>query len=597
MGSLPFIEVHQEYAVKLVDSEIRKRAGTRALSKFELTSFYPNSVAGWKTKIDVEGSPHFVNLILNRHFPYSKPDVYLESSSTLRGKPHVNLGGSLCLVSGHVSFAHKRPVDIVNFLLKRAEECLALPESEARQELENEFQSYWDQSCLISSRQAHSLVTPKKPSRYIYFFNGVTALLFGEDQVQVTNWIKHLTGKDHQNLLRTALLWLDKPLIPSEFPSTNKDVAEIVKRSGKKNFQLLLNVLPREQSSIAILLGFETENGPSLSAITLQEPIDKMMDGNKIRTRSSVMNGFRPKKIPNSVLGSRYLKDVACQKSITRRVDAEWMYMRGGHSQKVQSVMNKHIVLIGCGSLGGALALGLAKSGITNLTLIDGDRLSVDNVARHVLGIKDVGPPKECGLKDEILSHLPHMNIKVFPGRIWQDINEQQILKSDLVISTTGSWSCDDPLNSLIKAKLNSPPVIFGWLEPFGCAGHALCVKDDGGCLSCGTNESGNFLEACTKWKEETMVRAGACGEFFQPYTILEAMQTQSMIMRMALDTLQGRVSQSNLRTWIGDTSYLHECGGEWNEFYSKELEERPNGGFYTERDWEANSNCLLCNG
>ena len=47
---------------------------------------------------------------------------------------------------------------------------------------------------------------------------------------------------------------------------------------------------------------------------------------------------------------------------------------------------NVKVLLLGCGSGGGAVALQLVMSGIRNFTLVDRDTMGPENVIRHVCG-------------------------------------------------------------------------------------------------------------------------------------------------------------------------------------------------------------------
>ena len=66
------------------------------------------------------------------------------------------------------------------------------------------------------------------------------------------------------------------------------------------------------------------------------------------------------------------------------------------------SLAARSAVVIGCGAVGGHVALGLAFAGVGTLTLVDDERLGVENTFRHVLGNGEVGNLKVEGLKREI---------------------------------------------------------------------------------------------------------------------------------------------------------------------------------------------------
>src|SRR5690606_1733286 len=68
------------------------------------------------------------------------------------------------------------------------------------------------------------------------------------------------------------------------------------------------------------------------------------------------------------------------------------------------SLANKHVVLVGAGSLGSQVAMQLARAGVGRLTLIDPDILNAENLGRHVLGIDDLGRYKVDAMRDRLAS-------------------------------------------------------------------------------------------------------------------------------------------------------------------------------------------------
>lgn len=75
------------------------------------------------------------------------------------------------------------------------------------------------------------------------------------------------------------------------------------------------------------------------------------------------------------------------------------------------------VVLVGLGSLGGAIALALARAGIRRFVLIDPDRLSVDNLCRHVGTTQHIGRLK-VEVVHELLSAI-NPDVEVTPIPKW----------------------------------------------------------------------------------------------------------------------------------------------------------------------------------
>ena len=77
---------------------------------------------------------------------------------------------------------------------------------------------------------------------------------------------------------------------------------------------------------------------------------------------------------------------------------------------------NKHVVILGCGSVGSLVSMELARAGVENFYLIDSDIVEYHNVCRHQCGIEDVGDLKVNALSRKLYNINPRMNIKKFEG-------------------------------------------------------------------------------------------------------------------------------------------------------------------------------------
>ena len=70
-------------------------------------------------------------------------------------------------------------------------------------------------------------------------------------------------------------------------------------------------------------------------------------------------------------------------------------------------------MVLGVGGVGSHVVNMLARSGVTNITIVDFDRVSLSSLNRHSCAVrKDVGSSKVQCLKNFILSILPHIRIE-----------------------------------------------------------------------------------------------------------------------------------------------------------------------------------------
>ena len=80
---------------------------------------------------------------------------------------------------------------------------------------------------------------------------------------------------------------------------------------------------------------------------------------------------------------------------------------------ETQIMLEKAAVISGCGSVGGLVALELARAGVGRFLLIDNDTFAYHNICRHQCGIHDVGKFKVNAVKERILQINPEAKVTV----------------------------------------------------------------------------------------------------------------------------------------------------------------------------------------
>jgi hypothetical protein len=133
-------------------------------------------------------------------------------------------------------------------------------------------------------------------------------------------------------------------------------------------------------------------------------------------------------------------------------------------------IIKKNVAIIGLGSGGSLIALYLAKSGIGNLTLIDGDVIMDHNIVRHICSLKDVGRYKTLAVKDYILDRVPTIKFTTVEkpfSRENKDIEaffDFLLSKVDLIVSATGDNIMNETINEF-GYKRNIPIIFAGAFE------------------------------------------------------------------------------------------------------------------------------------
>ena len=229
---------------------------------------------------------------------------------------------------------------------------------------------------------------------------------------------------------------------------------------------------------------------------------------------------------------------------------------RGGGSL---DLTGKSVLLVGCGSVGGELALRLTSAGIGGLTLSDPDKLSEENLYRHILSVNDIGRQKTEALAQEIARKHPWAEVTHWYKSL-EDLREPDVLRQfDLIVIAIGSPNVERFFAAYCTEQPIDVPVMTCWLEGYGIGGHAiLAVPGIKGCWYCayvdpqtltrGLASNLNFLAP----DQVVMRNQGGCGTQFLPYSGIAAGYTASIAADLAVRFLEGQVSNSSKVSWKG---------------------------------------------
>lgn len=278
----------------------------------------------------------------------------------------------------------------------------------------------------------------------------------------------------------------------------------------------------------------------------------------------------------------------------------------GGNTQ----LINKHIAIIGVGSVGSEIASRFARSGIQHLTIIDNDVLELENVYRHVLGndlvyVKNgksqlVNVPKVTALKTEIESKYPFTEVTPIPediNNVWKN-GSLNLSAVDLVVVAIGSANQEMDINEMIHSLKQPPPTIFAWNEPLGIGGHTLITlnKERTGCYQCLFKPMGDQhihnRSSFTKPNQDFSKDLTGCGSIYVPYSFLDSEKTSILTVENALKLLNDELQDNPLLSWKGDAKQLEEDGFETSNRFAFDEQE-----LYASRFLYKDDKCPVCVG
>lgn len=572
----------------------------RPLGPGELRTYAARGViVGWRLEVNFSDGARRFDLLADSRFPRGPLRVALVDRPAFLTWPHVEKDGVLCLLPGNAEVAMSEPAAVAANLLGAA--CELIEDSVAGRNADDfrtEFLSYWNWAATERAPEIRSLLAPAPPTRVVRVWRGQGFYLLGDSEPVMLDWLRNLFGETKPPRPTTEaalLLWLDQPLPPREYPRTAADVLALARTVGPEAAAQLERIAVEQPEKIIVALGSATSNGPCLAGLTLAAP--RTPDRGSRRGPDPLTAGFRPGRVPPSVLAKRFFGGTAVLRSSMNRVDPAWIHGRG-QDPRFAALSAATVVVLGCGSVGGPVALALAESGVGRIVLIDPDTLTWANVGRHPLGAESVGFNKAQALARLIQARFPHVDVKAHPRR-WEDVAraEPDLLSGcDLIVSAMGDWAAEGALNEWHLAAGRPVPVVYGWTEPHACAGHAVAIKDGGGCLQCGITDTGQPLLTLTEWPDSGVLRQEpACGALYQPYGPVELAHVVALVAELALDGLLGVVTASTHRIWAGRRRLLEMAGGTWTAAWIEIARDRLDGGFVHERPWPASAACGEC--
>ncbi len=106
-------------------------------------------------------------------------------------------------------------------------------------------------------------------------------------------------------------------------------------------------------------------------------------------------------------------------------------------------IQKSNIAIVGAGGLGCPVALYLAAAGIKNITLIDADTVSLDNLNRQILfGMDDIGKNKAIHAAQKLNSQFNDIQATGIDTQITKDNATQLLEKADLIIDCSDNFLC-----------------------------------------------------------------------------------------------------------------------------------------------------------
>ena len=596
-------QVEHDRAVLEVTGALREHTGGAAarLDSHRVSSSYEGRafVNGWRIPIEFsDGGRRSVDILVLRSFPRTPPRAALVDRPEYLTWPHIERDGVLCLLPDSTEIDPTAPGEVALDILGRSVTMAeALIEgSIVERDFKEEFLTYWFYACDDSSKKIIVLFDPTGPSRVVRAFTHDGLVYVAGDVDSLRCWIEHRFGPKAAGTVAkqakpAALIWLDEPPLPGEYPRFGGDVVKLLDGEDTELHDVLTQAAKGSHDECLVLLGAEGRGGPGLVAMR----IDRNRSDAAPRSKGRMNRGFRAGRVPEKVAFERtFGTEIKVHRTQVERADSAWIHGRG-QDPRSRALLKKTVTVFGCGSVGSLVAAHLARSGVGTLRLVDYDTLCWANVGRHALGATACGRKKSTVLAAGLQRDFPHLCILGFDADIERAVYEDtpRLAGNDLIVSATGNWAAESLLNEWHWKSGFGNSVVYAWAEDHAVSGSAVVVAPGGNCLACGMGRTGEPHLKATDWPDRPEVSTEpSCADHYQPYGAIELAYITAMVSNTAIDELLRPSKESYRSVWF--SSKVVDFGGRWSDRFSEVLDgEEVESGIFR-LSW-GSERCAVC--
>lgn len=521
----------------------------------------------------VGGREIVLYLGVDRRFPVSLPRVYLRPPKGLGFLPHVEHTGLICYQEPEgLLIDTERSGEVLVWAAERAvralEEQLAFLEwGEVPPDFMDEFPAYLRR--LSRGKALHAFLNPDGRVRKIRVYRDDTGgkreyQFVSDSQRVVEAYFTHRPEALRSLTQRTALylplregtrVFPPEPEKPWTLDLVRRIVHENLTPENWREFEKICASWKPKREELVILGLPRPSGGITLVGLLFQN-----------------VEGGHPLLTGTASDQPEYL--------LVKRLDPGYLLPRGGAFLELRQAS---VLLVGCGAVGGYLALALAQAGIGSLTLVDPDVIAPENTFRHVLGRDAERKNKAVALKAEIERKYPYVEVNAVEAHIEGALHGGSINLSEfgLLIIATGNPTLELALNRKFYREGLRSPVIFTWLDPYGIGGHALLTRPgQPGCLRClftspeepdgVLRDRASFAAPGQEFSKDDL----GCGSLYTPFGALDAQRTAVLAAQLAVEALLGREEGSPLRSWKGSSQEFAKKGFRLSSRYGLDLDE-----------------------
>jgi hypothetical protein len=225
----------------------------------------------------------------------------------------------------------------------------------------------------------------------------------------------------------------------------------------------------------------------------------------------------------------------------------------GARIPALRGLADKHVAVVGLGGLGSFIAVELARAGVGELTILDGDGVEAGNTVRWPVGLTAVGHRKVDVIAAWIANEHPYTTVHKVDGRIGHvgpldrpggrrtaselDVLGEIIEQADLVIDATAELGVQHLLTELASGR----PQLHVWSTQGAAGGAVVRIDGSAGCWLCLQHALNDGSIAVPTADAQSTVQPRGCASPTFTGAAFDLALVSNQAVRMAVATLLGK--------------------------------------------------------
>lgn len=511
------------------------------------------------------------NLEIIISIPYNFPDSFPKVSipeplfSEVYPIPHLDSLKTLCTFDENVAHPNAEdPKGVLDEVIIKAFDIIKTGMSGQNPfDYVDEFDSYWVQE---AEEEILSLLSVSSKSREVHLLTFVhphwdSTKLVTDSRLEGEKWLTQAGAKMSMERKKAFYLPLSSIGVPP-FPKTNGELIKRLKEVSSEYVKPLLTYLNSNRRPTMIVIS--VLNGEDRIFAAWEHPPTRQVKTTPFIGKRKIqesLDGFRPTKRNALLELQRDFKYLRVKKLKVTRVDKSRLHSRGGDGELKTS---HRIGVLGCGSIGSHIITSIVDSGVDNLLLIDKEKLTFENIARHTSGAYLVGLPKVTGISHTLKLKFPHIQVTTYTEEILKALRDYESLLNgtDFSIVALGDFPTESRLNHLQQEGVITKPLLYVWVEPYLTGGHAVYINPSYlGCFRCLFDDNHIYRRNVLANPEIYSRRESGCQSTYVPYNVTEVKRFISDMSFFIDDIRSGQVKENTVFTWIGNLSLQKSNG------------------------------------